>query len=210
MKGILFVSVGILLAAGVVALGIGCGDSPPTPAADSSAQASSDSTGADIVDTQAAVPDGGGSSPDDVVVFENPGHTPVPIGAAPTGLAAPTVMPASSDIQWIVPPHIPEPWSMEAVGVLPEGTRLNDPDVDNQPAFAVHHRGIEEPMVVLLPDDRVWDTDDTVAPTSFEFEGQQFRFSASSPLLGDADNLELRLLGYRGDEPAVLAVVPIE
>ena len=65
-------------------------------------------------------------------------------------------------------------------------------------------------MVVLLPDDRVWDTNDTVAPTSFEFEGQQFRFRASSPLLGDANNLELHLLGYRGDEPAVLAVVPIE
>ena len=210
MKGILFVSVGILLAAGVAALGIGCGDSPPTPAADSSAQASRDSTGAYTVDTQVAVPAEGGPSPDDVVVFENPGYTPVPIGAAPTGSSVSAAPPGAVDIQWIVPPHIPEPWTMEAVGVLPEGTRLNDPDVDNQPAFAVHHRGIEEPMVVLLPDDRVWDTNDTVAPTSFEFDGQQFRFRASSPLLGDAENLELRLLGYKGYEPAVLAIVPIE
>ena len=145
---------------------------------------------------------------DAVVAFENPNETPEPMQEVPAVAADQPADPAA--INWTERPHASDQWAIAGAGTLPEGMRLYNPFEDELPPFAVYYRGHTEPMVVLLPDDRVWDTDDTVAPMSFEFEGQRFQFEAYSPLLGDVGDLDLHLLGYRDGEHAVLAVVPIE
>ena len=147
---------------------------------------------------------------DAVVVYENPGLTPEPIQAAPTASAATTTATEPGGVEWLTRPHASGPWSVAAAGTLPEGARLYDVVEDGIPPFAIHYPGLAEPLVVLLPDGVAWETNDTVAPTNYEIEGRRFEFEASSPLLGDSGDLELRVLGYQDGVPAVLTVVPIE
>ena len=172
-----------------VALLLACGESPVPPAAQ---------------------PDGGDASPDSVVVFENPGGTPVqanvptvnPEAATPQGFIVWTTEPSFSD------------WTLTAAGVLQEGASLVDTQEERAPAFLVYYKGHTDPMVVLLPDlplGQTWDTDHTIAPTNFEQAGQNFSFEASSPLFGDTSGaLELHAVGYDSDgKKVVLSVITI-
>ncbi len=121
-------------------------------------------------------------------------------GAAPLDIA-----------DWTVEPVI-EAGALTAEGTLEPGAILFNPMGDEGYAFAVHYKGQDEPLVVLLPDLGPlysWDTTLTIAPTKHEIEGTAFWFRAYSPLFMDVGpgDLELRLFGFDASgEPAVLAV----
>ena len=151
---------------------------------------------------------------DAAVSFQNPGGEPRALdsstndalaGASPLGAVA-----------WASGPTV-SGGALEAKGALLEGATLFAPEIgEGGYAFAVHYRGQEEPLVVVLPDLGamvVWESAHTIAEMEYEFEGAAISFRAYSPLFMDvgAGGLELRTYGYdANNRPALLDVRGIE
>ena len=157
--------------------------------------------------------DDGGSDDDGVVSRENPGFT----GTGFDGSRNEALFDAQplDAVTWTVEPTA-SAGALEAKGVLKDGATLFNPMVDGEGAgFIVYFKGMREPLVLLLPDlgpTRIWETDETVAPTEHEIEGASFEIRAYSPLFMDVgpSDLELRLFGYDGEgADALLAVRPV-
>ena len=118
-------------------------------------------------------------------------------------------------VTWSTSPTI-SAGALEASGVLDEGVSLFNPMVDGEGAgFIVYYKGMQEPLVLLLPDlgpIDIWESDYTIAPMEHEFEGSSFSIRAYSPLFMDVgpSDLEIRLFGVDANgADAVLAVEPV-
>ena len=147
---------------------------------------------------------------DAVVSYQNPGGEPRALDAsANDALAGASPLGA---VTWASGPTVGG-GELAGEGTLLDGATLFAPEVgDGGYAFAVHYKGQEEPMVVVLPGLGamvVWESTHTIAEMDYELEGAKFSFRAYSPLfmdVGDGD-LELRTYGYdANNQPALLDV----
>ena len=118
-------------------------------------------------------------------------------------------------IEWTQPPTL-SLGAIEASGIVKDGAALFNPVFGEGATFAIYHVNYDdEPMVVILPNRgpmSIWETDLTVAEMNHEFAGNNFTFSANSPLFFDAtpSDMQLRVYGLdRDGDPALLAVSDI-
>ncbi len=179
---------------------IACGGESTT--ADEDGATASGSSGASSGDADAAVS------------FQNPGGEPRALDiSANDALAGASPLGA---VTWTSGPTVGG-GALEGEGALMEGVTLFAPEVgDGGYAFAVHYKGQEEPMVVVLPRlgaMAVWESTHTIAEMDYELEGTAFSFRAYSPLFMDvgAGDLDLRTYGYdANNQRALLDVQTIE
>ena len=211
-----------ILLVGLTAAASGCGDDsntdqrvsqPASPASSGESGASSSSS----EDSHSGGDGNGGSgddrSDDDTVSRENPGFTETAFDIS-RNLALSGAHPLDA-VTWNTRPTIAG-GALEASGILNEGVSLFDPKVDGEGAgFIVYYKGVEEPLVLLLPDlgpTQIWESYYTTAPMESEFEGSSFTFRAYSPLFMDVgpSDLEIRLFGLDANRAdALLAIEPV-
>ena len=118
-------------------------------------------------------------------------------------------------IEWTQSPTL-SLGAIEASGIVKDGAALFNPVFGEGATFAIYHVNYDdEPMVVILPNlgpMSIWETDLTVAEMNHEFAGNNFTFSANSPLFFDATPSDMRLRVYGLDSDgnhALLAVSEI-
>ena len=215
----------VLVLTCLAAAALGCGeDSASASGEDQGASQGSASSSSEDSDEGSGHDDDGGDSDegsghdddgddDKTVSRENPGFTGTGFDSARND-ALVDAQPLDA-VTWTVEPTI-SAGALEAKGVLKDGATLFNPVVDGEGAgFIVYFKGVNEPLVLLLPDlgpMRIWETDHTVAPMEHEIEGAAFEIRAYSPLFMDVgpSDLEIRLFGYdAGGADALLAVRPV-
>ena len=210
-----------MLLVGLTAVASGCGDDSNTdqrvsqPASPASSGESGESSSSSE-DSHSGGDDGDSGedrSDDDTVSRENPGFTGTAFDAA-RNLALSGAQPLNA-VTWNMRPAI-SGGALEASGILDEGVSLFDPKVDGEGAgFIVYYKGVEEPLVLLLPDlgpTQIWESDHTIAPMELEIEGPSFTFRAYSPLFMDVgpSDLEIRLFGLDANgADALLVIEPV-
>ena len=151
-----------------------------------------------------------GSSSDGTVSYQNPGAEGTGLNTSRNDALAGAE--PLDVVTWTTPPTI-SPGELEAAGELSGGAMLFNPMVDGEGAgFIVFYKGVEEPLVLLLPDlgpMHLWESDHTIADMEHEFEGSTFTIRAYSPLFMDVgpSDLEIRVYGFDGNgADALLAV----
>ena len=211
-----------ILLVGLTAAASGCGEDSPadqrvSQAASPASSGESGASSSSSEDSHSGGDGNGGSgddrSDDDTVSRENPGFTETAFDAA-RNLALSGAQPLNA-VTWNMRPAI-SGGALEASGILDEGVSLFNPMEDDEGAgFIVYYKGIEEPLVLLLPDlgpTQLWESYYTIAPMESEFEGSSFSLRAYSPLFMDVgpSDLEIRLFGRDANRAdALLAIEPV-